>query len=144
MPVFGVILFAAVSYHSYETERISRKHASKYFYWSLIRLDSDPANKRDRFVRPCEAGKENCVSWDLTIADTWVDPSLLDKTLMVSALPAFLVGMFLVTVFGRLGISQVASFMVLMPVLICAWYYLIGWLLDRWVSRRSHSSTSGS
>jgi hypothetical protein len=36
-----------------------------------------------------------------------------------------------------MGISQVSSFMFLMPVLIFAWYYLIGWLLDRWISKRS-------
>jgi len=41
-----------------------------------------------------------------------------------------------------MGISQVSSFMFSMPVLILAWYYLIGWLLDRWISKRSHPSTS--
>jgi hypothetical protein len=30
-----------------------------------------------------------------------------------------------------MGINQVSSFMFLMPVLIGAWYYLIGWQLDR-------------
>jgi hypothetical protein len=32
-----------------------------------------------------------------------------------------------------MGINQVSSFMLMMPVLIGAWYYLIGWLLDRWI-----------
>jgi hypothetical protein len=41
-----------------------------------------------------------------------------------------------------MGINQVSSFMFLMPVLIGAWYYLIGWLLDRWISKRSHLSTA--
>jgi hypothetical protein len=31
--------------------------------------------------------------------------------------------------------------MFLMPVLIFAWYYFIGWLLDRWTSKRLHRST---
>jgi hypothetical protein len=56
---------------------------------------------------------------------------------MLSALPSFVVGEFAVRGLGRMGISQVSSFMFLMPVLIFAWYYLIGWLLDRWISKRS-------
>jgi hypothetical protein len=39
-------------------------------------------------------------------------------------------------------VSQVSSFLFVMPVLIGAWYYLIGWLLDRWISKRSHLSTA--
>jgi hypothetical protein len=65
----------------------------------------------------------------------WVDPGLLAKFLMLSAFPAFLVGLFVVSGLGRLGLSQVSSFMLLMPVLIFAWYYFIGWLLDRWRGR---------
>jgi hypothetical protein len=136
LPVFGLIVFGAVSYHSYATQRTS----SKYFYWSLIRLDSDPANKRNQDAAPCEGGKENCVNWDLTIADRWVDPGLIEEILILSALPAFLVGGFAVGVLGRLGISQVSSFMFLMPVLIFAWYYLVCWVLDRWIRKRWHSS----
>jgi len=36
---------------------------------------------------------------------------------------------------GRLGVSQVLTFMVLMPVLIFVWYYFIGWLLERGIRR---------
>jgi hypothetical protein len=61
---------------------------------------------------------------------------------MLSALPAFVVGEFAVHGLGRMGISQVSSFMFLMPVLIFAWYYFIGWLLDRWISKRPHLSTA--
>jgi len=136
LPVFGLILFSAVSYHSYETQRAP----NKYFYWSLIRLDSDPANKRNRNAPPCEDGKENCTNWDLTTADRWVDPGLLEKILMLSALPAFIVGGLAVTALGRLGISQVSGFMFLMPVLIFAWYYLVSWLVGRWIRKRWHPS----
>jgi len=59
------------------------------------------------------------------------------KFLMISALPAFAVGGLAVGGFGRLGVSQVSSFMVLMPPLIAAWYFFVGWLVDRWVYRRS-------
>jgi hypothetical protein len=104
-----------------------------------IRLDSDPANKRNWGATPCEGGKENCVGWDLRTI--WVYPSLTEQFLMLSALPAFVVGEFAVRGLGRMGISQVSSFMLLMPVLIGAWYYLIGWLIDRWISRRLHPLT---
>jgi hypothetical protein len=76
------------------------------------------------------------VNWDLSIADRWDAPELQVKILVLSALPAFLVGAFAVDVLGRLGISQVSSFMFLMPVLIFAWYYLVCWLLDRWIRKR--------
>jgi hypothetical protein len=55
---------------------------------------------------------------------------------MASALPAFIIGGLAVSGLGKLGISQVPRFMLLMPALICAWYFLIGWLLDRWIRRR--------
>jgi len=82
--------------------------------------------------------QRNC--WELRTK--WLDPGLLEQFLILSALPAFAVGGFAVRSLGRMGINQVSSFMFLMPVLICAWYYLIGWLLDRWVSKRSHLSTA--
>jgi len=48
--------------------------------------------------------------------------------LMISAIPAFAVGAIAVGGLGRLGISQVSSFMVLMPLLISTWYYALGLL----------------
>ena len=128
-PVFGLILFSAVSYHSYETQRAP----SKYFYWSLVRLDSDPANKDNRY------GGAN---WNLSTADRWVDPGLLDKILVFTALPAFVVGGLAVSGLGRLGVNQVSSFMFLMPILIAAWYYFIGQVFDRWTRKHSQKSTS--
>src|SRR6266478_1381750 len=134
LPIIGIILFSAVSYHSLRANQEIQRAPSRYFWWSEIRLDSDPANKRNWGATPCESGKENCVSWDLR--NRWVDPGLLEQFLMLSALPAFVVGGFAVSGLGRMGISQVSSFMVLMPVLIFAWYYFVGWLLDRWTSKR--------
>ena len=58
--------------------------------------------------------------------------------LMISAIPAFAVGAIAVGGLGRLGISQVSSFMVLMPLLISTWYYALGLLIDRCVGRKSH------
>ena len=137
-PVIGIFLFSVVSYHSLRRE--NRETQNKYFWWSSIRLDSDPLSRRNSgaIQIPCQDGKENC--WELRTE--WVDPGLLEQFLMLSAFPAFVVGGFAVRTLGRMGINQVSSFMFLMPVLICAWYYLIGWLLDRWISKRSHSSVS--
>ena len=87
-------------------------------------MDSDPAHRHGWGGVPCKDREENCVSWDLR--DTWVDPGLLEKFLILSAFPAFVLGRLVVAVLGRLGISEVSSFMVLMPILIFAWYYSIG------------------
>jgi hypothetical protein len=51
---------------------------------------------------------------------------------MLSALAAFIVGGFAVGGLEKLSLSQVSSFVFLMPVLISVWYYFVGWLLDRW------------
>jgi hypothetical protein len=130
LPVVGLMLFGAVSHHSFRTNQETQHRPSKYFWWSAIRLDSDPTNKRNQLTRPCEGTEENCVSWDLR--KTWVDPGLIENVLLLSAFPAFFIGGFAVRVLGRLGVNEVSSFMLLMPVLIATWYYLIGWLLDRW------------
>jgi hypothetical protein len=55
---------------------------------------------------------------------------------MLSAFPAFVFGGVIVRSLGRLGISEVSSFMVLMPLLISAWFYFVGWLVDRWRFKR--------
>jgi len=46
---------------------------------------------------------------------------------------------------ARLGVSELASFMSTMPALMLGWFYLVGWLLDRWqhkLSLRRASSNS--
>ena len=139
LPTVGIILFSAVSYHSLRLNKEIQRAPSRYFWWSAIRLDSDPANKRNWRATPCQDSKENCSGWDLR--STWVDPGFVQKFLMLSALPAFVVGGLAVRGLGTIGINQISSFMLLMPVLICAWYYLIGWLLDHWISRRSRLRT---
>lgn len=139
MPVAGLILFSGVTYSSFRMNRETQRRPSRYFWWSSIRLDSDPANKLVRGTTACKDDKETCVTtWDLQ--DRWVDPGWLTEFLMLSALPAFVVGHFTVGRLGKLGISQVSSFMLLMPFLILGWYYFIGWLLDFW-SHKHHRQT---
>jgi hypothetical protein len=58
---------------------------------------------------------------------------------MISALPAFVVGAISVKALAHLGISEVWSFVILMPFLIFAWFYFVGWLIERLLrNRRSH------
>jgi len=42
---------------------------------------------------------------------------------------------------GSLGVSQDSSFIFVMPALIFAWYYFVGWLLDGWIRMRSKWAT---
>jgi len=65
------------------------------------------------------------------------EPGLLPNVLVLSALPAFLLGRAVVFGLARLGVSEVASFESTMPVLILGWPSLVGWLLDRWQHKRS-------
>jgi hypothetical protein len=60
----------------------------------------------------------------------------MERVLILSALPAFLFSSAVIRGFAKLGISEVASFMVTMPVFITAWFYSIGWFLDRWMYKR--------
>lgn len=138
MPVVGLLLFAGVSFESFQRHPESQKTPSRYFWWSATRLDSDPHNRHASAAAPCNDTGGNCTKWDPEYI--WIDPGLLTKVLMLSALPAFPVGMFAVRGLGRIGVSEVSSFMVLVPVLIAAWYYVVGWLIDRWIYKRQQSS----
>jgi len=65
-------------------------------------------------------------------------PSWFAKVLMLSALPAFLIGIPMVRTLGHLGVNEVWAFMLAMPLLIAAWHYLLGWLIDRtsdWIAK---------
>jgi hypothetical protein len=41
---------------------------------------------------------------------------------------------------ARLGVSEVFGFLSLVPALMFAWYYFLGWLVDR--LRRRHQAKS--
>jgi len=55
---------------------------------------------------------------------------------MYLALPAFILGAVVVNGFSRFGVNEIISFMISIPILIFAWFYLIGWLFDRWLNKR--------
>src|SRR5437899_4780585 len=119
LPVVGLLLLVGETYHSVRTNREVQRSPSRYFWWSFLRLDSDPLNKHPQFATPCKPGEENCVSWDLP--NMWVDPGWFTRALMVSALPALLVSVSIASGLGRLGINQIWSFMISMPLLLSAW-----------------------
>jgi hypothetical protein len=107
----------------------------RYFWWSSIRLDRDPLNFRPQAATPCKNANVDCVEWDPGFAS--VEPGLMAKLLVLSAAPAFILGKLVVRVLGRRGIDEVSTFMASMPLLIGAWYYFVGWLVDRWIYRWS-------
>ena len=135
LPLLGLSLFALISYKSFQRNRVRGFSDSHYFYWSSIRLGPDPLRIEPPPTVPCKDASENCVAWD---PDTnWINPGLAARLLVLTALPAFVIGIFIIHALARLGISEVTTFMVSMPFLIFAWYYLVGWLIDRWRSKRS-------
>ena len=134
LPVAGLILFAGETYDSVRVNREGHHQPGRYFWWSSIRLDSDPLDRRPRAAPRCKIDEENCVSGDLT--GMWVDPGWLTMLVTLSGLPAFVAGKIIVVGLGHLGINEIWSFMILIPILLFAWYYFIGLLVDRWVSRR--------
>jgi len=141
LPIFGLLLFSLVSWHSFRVNREDQQHLhlpSKYFYWSAIRLDTDPTNRRNWDVGKCKDSDENC--WELR--DTWIDPGLLDGFFLLIAFPAFVLGTRIVRFLGTMGVNQFTSFMLLMPVLLLIWFYFVGRVLDGWIHRRSKRSVS--
>ena len=138
LPLCGLALFLLGTYASFRFNReVFGNRPSRYFYWSSIPLDSDPLNKHQYpYFLPCESSEEHCFE-PQTIS---VEPGLVSIVFRLVALPAFIVGLAIVRELARLGISEVATFLVSMPLLILAWFCLIGSLIDHWryklVSRR--------
>jgi hypothetical protein len=126
--LIGLTLFAAQTVHSFRVDREIHRTPSRYFWWSSIRLDSNPLNKPIPVAKGCE-GIENCTNWDLP--NMWVTPGLLAKVLMLSAFPAFIACSLILSGLRRLGLSEFWGFMACMPVLLFAWYSFLGWILNR-------------
>ncbi|HEV2195628.1 MAG TPA: hypothetical protein VGR55_08600 [Candidatus Acidoferrum sp.] len=129
LPTLGLLLFAL---EVYDSNRDWKVHASpsRYTWWASIRLDSHPLNRDPRF---CDINAENSARWNGPLKI--VDPGYLANASFFSGLPAFLASMVITAALSRLGISQIWTFMVSAPILLFAWYYFLGWLLDRWRGR---------
>jgi hypothetical protein len=63
-------------------------------------------------------------------------PAPMQKVLVLTGLPAFATGVGIVKGLGQFGISEIVSFMITMPILLFAWFYFVGWLLDRRTRKR--------
>jgi hypothetical protein len=140
LPVFGLMLFGGVTRNSFHLNREIQRTPYRYFWWSSTRLDSDPLNRHPLAAESCKDSSEKCLDW--TPVFIWVEPGWFAKSLMLSAFPAFVFGAVVVHGLGRLGISEVSSFMVVMPLLISAWFCFVGWLVDRWRFKRSRRSAA--
>jgi len=144
--VWGIARFAALTYHAVRFNReMHPGRSDRYFWWGAARLDSDPLNMRpvkQGSTLPCAQDAANCIEWDPDYI--WVDSGLMEKALVLTAIPAFLVGL-VVRAVARLGVSEVRTFMAAMPMCITLWFYSIGWLLDRWrYKRRARLAASSS
>jgi hypothetical protein len=137
LPIIGLILFAAVSYRSMPLNEHEQEVPRKYYWWSSLRLDSDPLNRNPDLAAPCANEKQNCSNGEFP--NMKIGPLWLDRFLIVSALPAFLFEAVLVVVLSKLGLDEVRTFMVSMPILLFAWYYFAGWLIEWWSVRRGQT-----
>jgi hypothetical protein len=135
LPLFGLVLFAVVTCQSIAGERLLVHNEGRYFWWSGMCLNSDPLNKRWKEPALCECSHiaKDCV--EPISVDTY--PSWVTRCLMILALPAFLVSAGTVQGMAHLGISEVVTFMTSMPLLICAWFYSVGWFFDRRKAKHS-------
>ena len=141
--MWGMILFSLLTYHAIRVNHEMRHgHSSRYFWWGGHRLDSDPLNKHPRKSPSCGQGTEDCSSWDPEYI--WVTPGLMEKALVLTALPAIVCSLGLVRGLARLGVSESVSFFVAMPVFISAWFYAVGWIADRWRYKRFVRSAAAS
>jgi hypothetical protein len=133
LPIVGLLLFGAVT--QYAVRWNLRMHSRQYFWWSAIRLNTDPLNRhpKPKVAEPCQKTEEPCFSWNPEFI--WVEPGLLPSALLLSALPAFAIGDLMVRTLGKLGISELVTFMSSMPLLIAGWYFLVGSLVDWFIYR---------
>jgi hypothetical protein len=94
-----------------------------------MRLDSDPLQRR--YPSPCTQSKDPCVDWGDIETDSMLHPTPFERLFVISTLPAFPLSSFLAFGLGNLGVSQVTTFMLSMPLATCTWLYIVGWLIDR-------------
>lgn len=134
-PLAGVTLFSLIAYHSFTRGTLNWRNHRHYLYWSSVRLDTDPLNRHPKpeALMPCQNSDDDCMVFDPEYI--WVNPGWPTRVLEVSALPAFAIGAILTACLARVGVSELVTFLIAMPILICAWFYLVGWLLDRYRHR---------
>jgi hypothetical protein len=71
-------------------------------------------------------------SWDAASIDHFGSPSdIPGRAFILCAVPAFLIGLAITDILSNYGVNEFATFMLTMPPLVAAWFYFVGWLLDR-------------
>jgi hypothetical protein len=138
LPIAGLILFALVSWQAFSRQR-EIAHRGKYFWWSSIMLDTDPAGKTFKPLPPSKEGIESSC-WDPIYL--WRRSDWLAGLFILSGFPAFMTGVYLARLLGKLAVSEVTTFMFAMPLLLLTWYYLLGWWIDRRRAKRHRSSAT--
>jgi len=129
LPAVGLFLFAFGTYGSVRFNREIPPNLHRYFWWSSIRLDSDPLNTQTESSYSCDASPKEAPCWESV--SIWVDSGEFAKIFIICAFPAFLTGKVVVRGLGRIGISEVKTFMFAMPPLIFAWYYFVAWAFSQ-------------
>jgi hypothetical protein len=132
LPVYGLLLFSIVSYDSFQRHQRIKHPPDRYFWWGSLRLDATPPGRHMQAsppdTKPCK-NPDGCIEWDpISIL---VHPGTFETLLVFSALPAYVLTSGIVITLGRFGISEVLTFMIAMPLLTVAWFYFVGWLLNR-------------
>jgi hypothetical protein len=107
----------------------------QFIYWGRLRLDSAPPKPHSEPV--CKDANNACVTWDVGDVGLWAPRRpLSERAFVLSILPAFVIGVAITFGLGALGVNEIATFMITMPLLITAWFYLMGFLFDRNISKR--------
>jgi hypothetical protein len=137
LPLLSLMLSIAITYLSVRANGGLRDGSGRYFWWSPIRLDSDPLSRNEASnlrASPCPDGVKNCMVTEPIFIS--VHPGLITKFYMVAVFPALLATLLITFGLGRFGINEIVSFLIAMPLLTFAWTYLIGRILDWWTAKR--------
>ncbi|HEX8710778.1 MAG TPA: hypothetical protein VF730_02810 [Terracidiphilus sp.] len=135
--LWGLVLFGLLTYGSVRANRyLHTQHLyGRFFWWGSLRLDTDPLNKHPLLNQPCEQDTDQTCGFEPLYVE--VTPGWIEKALILSALPAFVLVLAVVRGLAHFGISEVSSFMIAAPFLTLSWFYSIGWFLDRWRYKRA-------
>lgn len=133
--MLGLILFATVSYQSYRDSTTANRGGPVRYFWANLPLDSDPPKPHSEAANGDQS--KGSVGWDATMIDRYDrPPSLWIRAFVLSVLPAFAISIAVTRGLGNLGVNEVATFLITMPIISAAWLYFLGRLLDRQMLKR--------
>jgi hypothetical protein len=135
LPTFALLLFFGETWQSVRLNReLRNKNAYRRdFYWGTFRLRTDPLGRLP--APPCPPEIPDCKTW-LVLPDVIVDPGIILRALLISGFPAWLISIRAIHGLARFGVNEIYSFFAIAPLLLFAWYFLLGFLIDRWRAKR--------